>query len=54
MTRRTALWSLGIAATVLGLVLLGIDQRLLQGLGHSPQVEAPGRTAGLILAFAAG
>ena len=28
MTRRTALWSLGIAATVLGLVLLGIDQRL--------------------------
>ena len=28
MTRRTALWSLGIATVVLGLVLLGIDQRL--------------------------
>jgi pimeloyl-ACP methyl ester carboxylesterase len=28
MTRRTALWSLGIATVVLGLILLGIDQRL--------------------------
>jgi pimeloyl-ACP methyl ester carboxylesterase len=28
MTRRTALWSLGVAATLLGLLLLGIDQRL--------------------------
>jgi pimeloyl-ACP methyl ester carboxylesterase len=27
---------------------------LLRGLGHSPQVEAPARTAGLILAFSAG
>jgi pimeloyl-ACP methyl ester carboxylesterase len=26
---------------------------LMRGLGHSPQVEAPARTAGLILAFAA-